>query len=219
MHESPVKVWTILGAMAVGALLGVLVGPTGTVAGIDVIAFCDFLGQLFLNLLRMLIVPLVMASVITGVAGIGGSRNLGKLGGTSVLFYVLTTLIAVLIALFVLNVVQPGIVNGQPARDLLALHADASAVDISVRASSSSSSSAADGSSRHRDVAVLVLDAARLCASPPGRLRGQASLDVLLLQAAGRAVLALPAAQWLALPATGGARRELLHVLLFIVTL
>ncbi len=137
MHESPVKVWTILGAMAVGALLGVLVGPTGTVAGIDVIAFCDFLGQLFLNLLRMLIVPLVMASVITGVAGIGGSRNLGKLGGTSVVFYVLTTLIAVLIALLVLNVVQPGIVNGQPARDLLALHADASAVDISVRAKSS----------------------------------------------------------------------------------
>ena len=64
----------------------------------------------------------------------GGTRNLGRLGGVSVLFYVLTTLIAVLIALLVLNVVQPGIVGGQPARELLALHADASTVDISVRA-------------------------------------------------------------------------------------
>jgi len=134
MHDKPVKVYYILGAMALGALLGAVVGNEGTLFGLDVIKLCDFLGTLFLNLLKMLIVPLVMASVITGVAGMGGTRNLGRLGGVSVLFYVLTTLIAVLIALLVLNVVQPGIVGGQPARELLALHADASTVDISVRA-------------------------------------------------------------------------------------
>ena len=134
MHDKPVKVYYILGAMALGALLGAAVGSQGTLFGFDVIRLCDFLGTLFLNLLKMLIVPLVMASVITGVAGMGGTRNLGRLGGVSVLFYVLTTLIAVLIALLVLNVVQPGLVNGQPARELLALHADASTVDISVRA-------------------------------------------------------------------------------------
>ena len=134
MQEKPVKVYYILGAMALGALLGAVVGSQGTLFGFDVIKLCDFLGTLFLNLLKMLIVPLVMASVITGVAGMGGTRNLGKLGAVSVLFYVLTTLIAVLIALLVLNVVQPGIVDGQPARELLALHADASTVDISVRA-------------------------------------------------------------------------------------
>ena len=134
MHDKPVKVYYILGAMALGALLGAVVGNEGTLLGVDVIHLCDFLGALFLNLLKMLIVPLVMASVITGVAGMGGTRNLGRLGGVSVLFYVITTLIAVLIALLVLNLVQPGLVGGEPARELLALHADASTVDISVRA-------------------------------------------------------------------------------------
>ena len=86
MHDKPVKVYYILGAMALGALLGAAVGSQGTLFGFDVIRLCDFLGTLFLNLLKMLIVPLVMASVITGVAGMGGTRNLGRLGGVSVLF-------------------------------------------------------------------------------------------------------------------------------------
>jgi Na+/H+-dicarboxylate symporter len=63
----------------------------------------------------------------------GGARDLGRLGITSLLFYLLTTLIAIVIALLVVNTVQPGIVDGQPARDLLALHADAGSVDAAVQ--------------------------------------------------------------------------------------
>ena len=137
VSEKPGNVLVILAAMAGGAALGLLAGSDGLIAGLDVIKVCDFLGSLFINLLKMLIVPLVMASVITGVAGIGTGRNLGRLGSMSFLFYLITTLLAVLIALGVLNLVQPGVVEGQPARELLALHADASAVDISVRAKAS----------------------------------------------------------------------------------
>ena len=135
--EKPVKVLVILAAMGLGGAVGALAGPDGHIAGLDVIKACDFLGSLFINLLKMLIVPLVMASVITGVAGIGNGKNLGRLGATSFAFYLITTSIAVLIALAVLNVVQPGVVDGAPARDLLALHADAASVDISVRAKAS----------------------------------------------------------------------------------
>ena len=137
MHDKPVKVLVILAAMALGAALGALAGADGLVGGLDVIKACDFLGSLFINLLKMLIVPLVMASVITGVSGIGSGRNLGRLGLTSFVFYLTTTLLAVLIALTALNLVHPGIVDGHPARDLLALHSDAAAVDISVRAKAS----------------------------------------------------------------------------------
>ena len=137
MHDKPVKVLVILAAMALGAALGAFAGADGLVFGLDVIRACDFLGSLFINLLKMLIVPLVMASVITGVSGIGSGRNLGRLGFTSFVFYLTTTLVAVLIALAALNLVHPGIVDGHPARDLLALHADASTVDISVRAKAS----------------------------------------------------------------------------------
>jgi Na+/H+-dicarboxylate symporter len=134
MAEKPVNVLVILAAMAGGAALGALAGTEGTLLGVDVIHACDFVGSLFINLLKMLIVPLVMASVITGVSGMGSGRSLGRLGLTSFAFYVITTLMAVLIALCVLNVVQPGLVHGEPARDLLALHADAASVDINVRA-------------------------------------------------------------------------------------
>ncbi|MFM1886558.1 MAG: hypothetical protein RL026_1715 [Pseudomonadota bacterium] len=127
-------VLVILAAMLAGGLLGAAAGSDGLIAGLDVIKLADFLGSLFINLLKMLIVPLVMASVITGVASLGDSRHLGRLGGLSFAFYVLTTLIAVLIALVIVNLVQPGIVNGVPARDLLALHADQASVDLAVRA-------------------------------------------------------------------------------------
>jgi proton glutamate symport protein len=131
--EQPVSLWWILGAMALGAVLGLLVDDSGHLLGLPLVAFGAFLGAVFLNLLKMLIVPLVVSSIIVGVAGMGGARDLGRLGIMSLLFYVLTTLIAIFIALTVVNVVQPGIVDGQPARELLALHMDAASVNANVQ--------------------------------------------------------------------------------------
>jgi Na+/H+-dicarboxylate symporter len=120
--------------MALGVVLGLLVDNSGHLLGMPLVAIGSFLGSAFLNLLKMLVVPLVVSSIITGVAGMGGARDLGRLGSISLLFYLLTTLIAIVIALVVVNTVQPGIINGQPARDLLALHADAGTVGTAVQA-------------------------------------------------------------------------------------
>jgi len=79
---------------------------------------------MFINALKMLIVPLISASIIVGVAGIGSSGDLGKLGGKTLLFYALTTFLAILVGLALVNVFSPGIVNGVPARELLALNAN-----------------------------------------------------------------------------------------------
>ena len=68
----------------------------------------DLVGTLFINLLKMLIVPLILSSVITGVAGLGTGPDLGRLGGKTLAFYVITTLLAVLIALMLVNLVEPG---------------------------------------------------------------------------------------------------------------
>jgi len=83
----------------------------------------DYIGQLFLNALRMIIVPLITSSIIVGVAGIGSGGNLGALGGKTLLFYATTTLAAILIGLFVINTIGPGYIDGEPARDALALTA------------------------------------------------------------------------------------------------
>ena len=120
--------------MALGVVLGLLVDSTGHLLGVPLVSIGAFFGSAFLNLLKMLVVPLVMSSIITGVAGMGGAKDLGRLGITSMVFYVLTTLIAVVIALLVVNTVQPGIVDGQPAGGLLALHANSDVVDAAVQA-------------------------------------------------------------------------------------
>jgi Na+/H+-dicarboxylate symporter len=81
----------------------------------------------------MLVVPLVVSSIISGIAAMGNTRDLGRLGVLSLLFYLLTTLIAVVIALVVSNAIAPGIVDGEPARQALALHSDALAVNANVQ--------------------------------------------------------------------------------------
>ncbi len=120
--------WQILIAIVFAVGAGLLVRASG--AGEDSLAYqaFDLVGTLFLNALKMLIVPLVASSMILGVAGIGSSANLGKLGGRTLGFYVATTGLGALMGLFLVNLVQPGIVDGQPARDLLALEAGAAEI-------------------------------------------------------------------------------------------
>ncbi|MDX8410537.1 MAG: dicarboxylate/amino acid:cation symporter [Mariprofundaceae bacterium] len=83
-------------------------GASAFIWGASMVAV-GWLGELFLTALKMLIVPLVAASVITGVAGLGDVRKLGRLGGISVAYYACTTLIAVSIGLIMANLWQPGV--------------------------------------------------------------------------------------------------------------
>lgn len=120
--------WQILLAIVLGALVGYLTGPEGTLFGVTYVSVFDFIGTLFVNALKMLVVPLITASVISGVAGLGSGRDLGRLGGKTLVFYVVTTLLAVLVALTVLNIVKPGIADGQPVRAQLAFEANSAEV-------------------------------------------------------------------------------------------
>ncbi len=76
-------------------MLGMILGGiTGAVIGKE-IPFIKLLGELFLNALKMMIIPLVFSSMILGVTTIGDSRKLGKMGGFTILYYLLTTFFAV----------------------------------------------------------------------------------------------------------------------------
>ncbi len=65
-------------------------------------------GEVFLRCLMMVVVPLVMTSVMSGILGLGDVRKLGRPGGTAVLFYVTTTVLAVLTGVLMFNLIQPG---------------------------------------------------------------------------------------------------------------
>ena len=65
-------------------------------------------GEAFLRLLKMIVVPLVMVSVMSGVLGMGDVRKLGRSGGATFGYFLITTVLAVLIGLLMVNLIQPG---------------------------------------------------------------------------------------------------------------
>jgi len=67
-----------------------------------------FVADLFLSLLKMLIVPLILSSIITGVAGVGTGRDLSRLGGKTFTYYISTSFLAALLGLGLVNLIRPG---------------------------------------------------------------------------------------------------------------
>jgi Na+/H+-dicarboxylate symporter len=131
--------WQILIAIVLAFIAGMWMfgvkestGSQPGLFGIEFIAMFDYIGTLFLNALKMIIVPLITSSIIVGVAGIGSGGNLGALGGKTLLFYAATTLAAILVGLFVINTIGPGYIDGQPAKDALSLTASAEEVVAKV---------------------------------------------------------------------------------------
>ncbi|HET7371605.1 MAG TPA: dicarboxylate/amino acid:cation symporter [Gammaproteobacteria bacterium] len=124
--------WQILIALALAVVAGFLTGTDGGLFGISAYSVYGFLGALFLNALKMLIVPLIASTIITGVAGLGKSGSLGRLGGRTLLFYAITTLAAIFAGLLMVDLITPGIINGEPARHLLGLDAAGANVAASV---------------------------------------------------------------------------------------
>jgi len=95
----------LLSLIVVGVLGGALCGWYFGPAMINI----AWLGDLFLNALKMLIVPLIVAAVVSGIASLGDVRKLGRLGGATVLYFIATTGIAVAIGLVMVNIIQPGV--------------------------------------------------------------------------------------------------------------
>ncbi len=94
----------LLGFIIAGAVIGVFYGWYAGEAAMAV----SWLGSLFLNALKMTIIPLIIASVVSGIGSLGDIRQLGKLGGYTMLYYLSTTALAVFIGLLVVNWIQPG---------------------------------------------------------------------------------------------------------------
>ena len=106
-HDAPAETsggHKILIGIIIAIIFGTIVG--GWLPGVAVKT--SILGEIFLNSLKMIVVPLVMLSMIVGITGLGDIRNLGPIGGRTVLYYMATTGISVLIGIILVNVIQPG---------------------------------------------------------------------------------------------------------------
>lgn len=98
-HATLILLFIILGVIA-GLLSGWYLGPA--------MLSVEWIGELFMRSLKMLIVPLLVAAVITGVASLGDVRKLGRVGWSTLGYYITTTGVAVGIGLLMVNLIQPG---------------------------------------------------------------------------------------------------------------
>lgn len=91
----------------IGLALGVLVGALfyGSPA-ID--SYLKPVGDIFIRLIKMIVVPIVISTIIIGVAGVGDIKKLGKLGGKTILYFEVVTTIAIVVGLLFANVMKPG---------------------------------------------------------------------------------------------------------------
>lgn len=104
--------WILIG-MILGILVGFILNFWVTNPFIKNIILMDnvfyFGGTGFIRLMKMLVVPLVFCSIIVGVSSISDIRKIGSIGGTTVLLYLLTTALAVSIALLIAGIIKPGV--------------------------------------------------------------------------------------------------------------
>jgi len=128
--------WQILIALLLAVFVGWMVSPETSIFGVSLVSIFDFVGKLFLNALKMIIVPLIVSSIIMGVSNLGSGDAFGRLGGKTLGYYVVTSFFAIMIGITVVNIVQPGIVDGTPAKDMLGLSEDTSEVMMKVEGKS-----------------------------------------------------------------------------------
>ena len=86
--------------LALGILFGIFFGDTANI-------FYP-VGQVFIRLIKMIVIPLVFASVFVGTSSLGDPKKLGRIGGKTISFYILSTAIAIIIGLTTANIIKPG---------------------------------------------------------------------------------------------------------------
>lgn len=96
--------------IVIGLILGLVYGLISSVTGLNdfTLEFIKPFGTIFITLLKLIAVPLVLASLVAGVTSLNDTTKLSRMGGKTVFIYLCTTLFAVSIGLITVNLVQPG---------------------------------------------------------------------------------------------------------------
>ena len=93
--------WQILIALIIAIFYGILFT--------EHVHLIVWMGELFLRALKMIIVPLLLTSIISGVANIGSGENLGRIGLKTFSYYIMTSFLAILVGLVLVNIFKPGV--------------------------------------------------------------------------------------------------------------
>lgn len=95
--------WQIFIGLALGIVVGAIFYKNPHIA-----AILQPIGNVFIHLIKMIVIPIVVSSLIVGVAGVGDMKSLGKLGGKTLLYFEIITTIAIVVGLLAANIFHPG---------------------------------------------------------------------------------------------------------------
>jgi Na+/H+-dicarboxylate symporter len=101
MYKKLALHWQILIALIIAIIYGIYFT--------EYIYLVSWMGDVFLRALKMVIVPLLLTSIVSGVANIGNGENLGRIGIKTFTYYITTSLMAILVGLFLVNIFKPGV--------------------------------------------------------------------------------------------------------------
>ena len=104
-----------------GFLTGLLIDVNDNFLGLNLYNFFSIIGEIFLNSLKMIVVPLIMSSLIYNVSSFSNTNDLSNLGIKTIAFYMATSFAAIIIGITVVNIIQPGLINGEGAANIVGL--------------------------------------------------------------------------------------------------
>jgi Na+/H+-dicarboxylate symporter len=93
--------WQILIAFILAVLFGIFLK--------EYVTYVSWMGDIFLRMLKMIVIPLILSSIISGISNIGSEGNFGKLGLKTLAYYLTTTVLAISVGLTLVNIIKPGI--------------------------------------------------------------------------------------------------------------
>ncbi len=114
--------WQILAALFLAAISGSVLNGVDTAASAVAGGFletCVFLGDLFMNALKMVVVPLIVSSIISGIMSLGSERDFGRMGLKTLIYYTVTGLLAICVGLIAVNTIRPGNVDLATAEKII----------------------------------------------------------------------------------------------------
>ncbi|MBJ9936305.1 glutamate/aspartate:proton symporter GltP [Acinetobacter pittii] len=100
--------WQILIALILGIVVGAVLHNQPEIKDGIVNNFLAPLGKIFISLIKMIVIPIVFSTLILGIAGVGSTKSLGRLGFKTILYFEIITTIAILVGLFAANIFHPG---------------------------------------------------------------------------------------------------------------
>ncbi len=100
MKNKNLMLYFLLAGIVLGGICGWVFGPKMMVVA--------WMGEMFLNALKMMVIPLIISSLIVGIAGLGDITKVGKTGAIALIYFSATTAFSVIVGLILVNVIRPG---------------------------------------------------------------------------------------------------------------